>query len=73
MNGLHMRTSTRINQSATEYVGSILIKNVRSGKTANAKKLLNILALAIKQHEFVEVKIEGQGAKHKLELIEQLF
>ncbi len=59
--GLHARPASQLVKKAAEFSSTITIE--RDGKTADAKRLLNIMALNIKQGESIKVTAEGADEK----------
>jgi phosphocarrier protein HPr len=58
--GLHARPAAMFAQKSNTFKSNITI--VKDDKTANAKSILNIMALGIKKDDTIVVKIEGPDA-----------
>lgn len=57
--GLHARPAGALVKKASEYQSNIMIKNTESGKSADAKRIMGIMALGIKQGNKIEMSFEG--------------
>ena len=63
--GLHARPATEISKEAMKYKSDI--KFVITGKTANAKSPLMIMAAGIKSKSEMEIVCDGEDEKEALE------
>ncbi|MBN1317814.1 MAG: HPr family phosphocarrier protein [Anaerolineales bacterium] len=63
--GLHARPAAQFVEAARQYECSISI--VRNGKNTNAKSLLKVLALGIKQNTVFTLVTSGAGEKEALD------
>jgi phosphocarrier protein HPr len=68
--GLHLRAVAQLVRVANTYDCSIEIKS--GGRTASAKSLLNLLALAVPQGGELEIEAEGKDAVQAIEAIRGL-
>lgn len=68
--GLHLRAVAQLVRVANNYDCSIAVKN--KGRTASAKSLLNLLALAVPQGGELEIEAEGKDADKAIDAIEGL-
>ena len=68
--GLHLRAVARLVRIASDFDCTIAVKN--HGQAANAKSLLNLLALAVPEGAEVEVVAEGSDAELALQAISRL-
>ena len=57
--GLHARPAGALVKKASEYQSNIVIKNAENGKSADAKRIMGIMALGIKQGNKIEMSFEG--------------
>jgi len=57
--GLHARPAGALVKKTSEYQSNIMIKNTESGKSADAKRIMGIMALGIKQGNKIEMSFEG--------------
>ena len=55
--GIHARPASKITNEATKYKSEI--KFIVSGKVANAKSLINLMALGVKTNNKVEIQAFG--------------
>lgn len=65
--GLHARPASKIVSVAAKFKSDIKI--VANGNTANAKSIMNIMALAVKQGQEIEVLAEGEDSSEALQTI----
>jgi phosphocarrier protein len=59
--GLHARPATQLVRKAALFCSAIKIE--KEGKTADAKRLLNVMALNVKKGESIKVTVEGTDEK----------
>ncbi|AFO52089.1 phosphocarrier protein HPr [Candidatus Mycoplasma haematolamae str. Purdue] len=57
-NGLHARPTTKLIQSISKYKSKVIMKY--EGKTANAKSIINLMALGVGGGAEVVFEIEGE-------------
>jgi phosphotransferase system HPr (HPr) family protein len=69
--GLHLRAAAKLARLAGRFNCSIQIR--KEGKTANAKSVLNLLALALHDEEPFEIVAEGEDAEEALKAIRVLI
>ncbi|MBP2642957.1 MAG: hypothetical protein H6Q67_844 [Firmicutes bacterium] len=69
--GLHARPTAILVQKASSFPCSVSI--VKEGKKANAKSIMNIMALGVKQHDEVNVVTEGDQEAEALAAIVELL
>ncbi len=55
--GLHARPASKITNEASKYKSDIKI--VMDGKSANAKSLINLMALGVKKNNKIEIQAKG--------------
>jgi phosphocarrier protein len=59
--GLHARPASQLVKKATEFSSSVQIE--KEDKTVDAKRLLSIMMLNIKQGESIKVLVQGEDEK----------
>lgn len=69
--GLHARPAAMFVQKASSYPFAITIE--KAGKSADAKSILGIMALAVQKNDEVVLKAEGEGAQEALDALEQIL
>ncbi len=55
--GLHARPASKITNEASKYKSDIKI--IMEGKSANAKSLINLMALGVKKNNKIEIQAKG--------------
>lgn len=71
--GLHARPAAKFVQAAAKFQSDITIKKVGSSAApVNAKSILKVLTLAVKQNEQVEVNATGADAEDALKALREL-
>jgi phosphotransferase system HPr (HPr) family protein len=68
--GLHLRAVAQLVRVANTFDCSIAVKN--RGRTASAKSLLNLLALAVPKGGELEIEAEGKDADQAIYAIQGL-
>ncbi len=58
--GLHARPAAMFSQKASSFKSNIMI--FKDGKSANAKSIISVMGLGVKQGESLLVKIDGPDA-----------
>ncbi|TDT61360.1 HPr family phosphocarrier protein [Fonticella tunisiensis] len=69
--GFHARPAAEILKAANKFKSTIYIK--KDGKLISAKSILNLLSLALKCGETIELIIDGEDEKQALDEIIGLF
>ena len=69
--GNHARPAGLLNKKAKEYASKVIID--RNGKEGDAKKLMMLMALGVKQGDEVTVKVEGDDEEKAVVELEQFF
>ncbi|GHU47653.1 phosphocarrier protein HPr [Bacilli bacterium] len=69
--GLHARPASKITSEAGKYKSTITI-SVR-GNAANAKSLINLMALGVKVNDEIEIKTDGLDASEALTAIQKIM
>lgn len=65
--GLHARPAARFVQTAAKFKCAITVANISGGSAAvNAKSILKVLTLAVKQNQEIEVRANGDDAVEAL-------
>jgi phosphotransferase system HPr (HPr) family protein len=70
-NGIHVRPSTLIVQTASGFSADIRIR--RGDQTANAKSILEILEMGVVCGETLKIEATGKQAKKAVKSLEQLI
>ena len=70
--GIHMRVAGAIVQEASKYQSNITIRKSGVG-TANAKSILSVISLAIKQGEEVQLEATGEDENEAVSALIPLF
>lgn len=68
--GLHARPAGVLVKKAAAFQSSITVKNTVTGKSADAKRIMGVMSLGVKQGNKIEITIEGEDertAKEELE------
>ena len=55
--GIHARPASKITNEATKYKSEISF--VIDGRVANAKSLINLMALGVKMNNKIEIQVKG--------------
>lgn len=66
-NGLDVKTITKLVNVASEFESDI--KFMVEGREADAKSIINLMALNIKQNQELTINITGDDAKEALEAV----
>jgi phosphocarrier protein len=69
--GLHARPASKITGEATKYKSDIKI--ILDGKEANAKSLINLMALGVKTNNKVDIVVKGLDEAHAIVAIEKVM
>ncbi|MDR1991384.1 MAG: HPr family phosphocarrier protein [Mycoplasmataceae bacterium] len=69
--GLHARPASKITSEATKYKSDIKI--VLDGKEANAKSLINLMALGVKVNNKIEIVVKGLDESQAIIGIEKVM
>ncbi len=57
--GLHARPAGLFVKKAASYESSITVKNMENGKSADAKRIMAVMSLGVKQGNKIELTMEG--------------
>lgn len=69
--GLHARPASKITNEASKYKSDIKI--LMDGKTANAKSLINLMALGVKKNNKIEIQAKGLDEAAAIEGIQKIL
>ncbi|MDR2369475.1 MAG: HPr family phosphocarrier protein [Mycoplasmataceae bacterium] len=69
--GLHARPASKIAGEATKYKSDVKI--VLDGREANAKSLINLMALGVKSNSRVEIVVKGLDEAQAIVAIEKVM
>ncbi len=69
--GLHARPASKITNEASKYKSDIKI--LMDGKTANAKSLINLMALGVKKNNKIEIQAKGLDEAAAIEGIQKVL
>ncbi len=69
--GLHARPAAFIINAAAEFVSDVTIR--ADGKEANAKSIINVMALAVKTNTDIEIEAVGEDADEAIEKIKKVM
>lgn len=72
--GLHLRPAAMFVQKAAAFKSDIKVRNVTTDKGfQNAKSIMSVTLLGVKQGHKVEIKAEGEDAQQALDALEELI
>lgn len=60
--GLHARPAGLLVKKAAAFKSSITVKNTVTGKSADAKRIMGVMSLGVKQGNVIELDIDGEDA-----------
>lgn len=69
--GIHARPASKITNEATKYKSEI--KFIVDGKVANAKSLINLMALGVKTNNKVEIQAIGSDEDQAILGVQQVM
>ncbi len=69
--GIHARPASKITNEATKYKSEI--KFIVNGKVANAKSLINLMALGVKTNNKVEIQAIGSDEDQAILGVQQVM
>ena len=67
--GLHARPASLLVQCATKFKSDVTLFS--AGKSANLKSIMSVMALAVKQNQEIEIKVNGVDEEAAINKIEQ--
>lgn len=68
--GLHARPAAVFIQTANKYSSQVKVE--KAGKEVDAKSLLGVMSLAVKQNEEIIIRAEGEDAEKAVAELSQL-
>nr|MBN1228177.1 HPr family phosphocarrier protein [Anaerolineae bacterium] len=72
--GLHLRPAALFLQTAGAYGADIRVRNItRDTPFKNAKSMLEVMSLAVKQGHLIELKADGDDAAEAIEALRELI
>lgn len=69
--GIHARAAAKLVQTAAKFESHIEITH--HGRTANAKSIMGVMMLAVSQHSWIEIQINGNDEEEALLALESLI
>ncbi len=71
--GLHARPAALFVKTSSRFKSKIQVRNLTNGKSwANAKSIINILALGVSKDNQVEVQAEGEDEDQAIQALVEL-
>lgn len=58
--GVHARPAGLLVKKAASFKSNIILKNAETGKSADAKRIMSVMSLGVKQGNRIELSIEGE-------------
>lgn len=71
--GLHARPAALFVKKAAAYESKITVKNMENGKSADAKRIMAVMALGVKQGNRMELCIDGPDEERAAEELAGFF
>ncbi|MGE3467873.1 MAG: HPr family phosphocarrier protein [Pyrinomonadaceae bacterium] len=71
--GLHARAAAKLVKTARRFRSRIMLTNVRSGESANAKSILSLLYIAASLGAEIVLTAEGDDEAEAIEAVVNLF
>ncbi|MCD7750836.1 MAG: HPr family phosphocarrier protein [Lachnospiraceae bacterium] len=71
--GIHARPAGLLNKEAKKYSSTVTVARKDNGKSADVKKLMQLLALGIKCNDTIEVTVEGEDEEAAAVALEEFF
>ncbi|MCD8380564.1 MAG: HPr family phosphocarrier protein [Lachnospiraceae bacterium] len=71
--GIHARPAGLLNKEAKKYSSTVTVARKDNGKSADVKKLMQLLALGIKCNDTIEVTVEGADEDAAAVALEEFF
>ena len=68
--GLHARPAALFAQKASAFKSTVMI--LKGEKTVNAKSIISIMGLGVKQGEYIVLKIDGPDAAETAEALRKI-
>lgn len=70
--GIHARPAGVLSKKAKEFASTVTITN-SAGKSAEAKKLMALMALGVKTGETIQVSVEGEDEEAAAVALQEFF
>lgn len=67
--GLHARPAGLLVKKAASFQSNITVKNVGTGKKVDAKRIMGVMSLGVKQGNEIELSIEGDDEENAQEAL----
>jgi len=58
--GIHARPAGILVKKAASCKSAVMLKNMETGKSADAKRIMGVMSLGVKQGNKIELTIEGE-------------
>ena len=71
--GVHARPAGLLVKKAASYKSNIMLKNMETGKSADAKRIMSVMSLGVKQGNKIELSIEGEDEDAASSGLEDFF
>lgn len=69
--GIHARPASMISSAAAKFQSSVTFKN--GDKVANAKSVINLMALSAKQGNAIEITVDGSDEEEAIAAIKKVM
>jgi phosphocarrier protein len=69
--GIHARPASKITNEASKFKSDIYV--LLDGKTANAKSLINLMALGVKANNKIEIQAKGLDESAAIDAIKKVM
>jgi phosphocarrier protein len=69
--GIHARPASKITSEASKFKSNIIIR--LDGKEANAKSLINLMALGVKNNNKIDIEVVGLDEAQAITAIEKIM
>ena len=71
--GLHTRAASKLVDCASRYLSDIKLTNLQNKRTANAKRIIEVMTLGAKIGTELELTVNGEDETEAFEKVEQLI
>ncbi len=58
--GLHARPAGLLVKKAAAFQSGVTVKNLETGKSADAKRIMGVMSLGVKKGHRIELSVEGE-------------
>ncbi len=69
--GIHARPAGLLVQEAKKYGSAVTIE--KKGRSSDARKLMKLISLGVKQHDTITVKVEGPDEEAAAKALEEFM